>query len=81
MGHPLLGGVADHFRIGLEQVDPQEPVMVGRLVFRRDTEPAMIRIKHARHDCVPLLREEFTIANIRVLFRHSSATNGAGGEN
>lgn len=47
VGHPLLGRVSNDFGIRLEQVNGKQTVVVGRLVFAGDAQPAMIRIEHA----------------------------------
>ena len=36
---PLVGGVFDGVGVGLEEIDPQEPVMVGGLILGRDGQP------------------------------------------
>jgi hypothetical protein len=52
-----LGRILDHIGIVFEPLDPQQPVKVRRLVFRRDPQPTMIRIKrfiHGTRNKVPL---------------------------
>jgi hypothetical protein len=39
MPHLPIGGILNHLGIGLEQVDTQQPVVVRRLIFQRDSQP------------------------------------------
>jgi hypothetical protein len=36
VAHLTLSGVTDHFGITLETIDAQQPVVIRRLIFRRD---------------------------------------------
>src|SRR6185437_5665220 len=49
VGHPLIGGAFDHVRVGLEQLDAQQPIMVRRLVFERNPQPLVIWIECLGH--------------------------------
>ena len=46
----LRCSITNHIRIILEHVYSKEPVMIRRLVLRRNTEPAVVRIKRRAHD-------------------------------
>jgi hypothetical protein len=48
MGHLPVGGVGDHVRVRFIQADPEEAIVVGRLLFRGDSQPFSIRIE-VRH--------------------------------
>ena len=47
--HPLLGGIPNHFGVGFESIDPQQPIMVRRLFFGRNSQPAVIRVEFVCH--------------------------------
>ncbi len=52
VAHALVRGMGDHVRIGFEQLDAQEPIVVGRLLIGRNAQPDVIwieRIGHAHH--------------------------------
>ena len=40
-----FGCTIDHIWIGFQLRNPQQPVMAGRLILRRDAEPLVIRIE------------------------------------
>ncbi len=50
MSHPLIGGMLDDVRIGLKGLDGQQPVMMRRLILRRNTEPDTIRVEIFWHN-------------------------------
>ena len=53
-GTPVnLWSGAFNIRVGLEKLDAQQPVMVRRLVARRNTQPCVIRIEYAGHSYLP----------------------------
>ena len=43
--HLLIGRSGDHVRVGFEQIDAQQPVMMWRLVLRRYAQPFVVRIE------------------------------------
>jgi hypothetical protein len=43
--HSLIGGAFDDVGIGLEELDAQQPIMVGRLVLGRNAQPLVVRIE------------------------------------
>ena len=45
VGHLLAGSSVNYVGVGLEQFDPQQPVMVGRLILGRNAEPFVIRVE------------------------------------
>ena len=49
VGHPLVGRVDNHVRVGLEQRDAQQAIMVGRLLRKRNAQPLVIRIEAFGH--------------------------------
>jgi hypothetical protein len=56
VGHALVGGGLDHVGIALEPLDPQQPVMIGRLLLGRNAQPLVVRVERLRH--APLLLKE-----------------------
>ena len=44
-----FGRVADHVGIRFELFDPQQPIIVRRLMLGRNAEPLIIRIKFVGH--------------------------------
>ena len=59
--HPLVGGVLNHFRIALEDLDPQQPVMVNWPTRRGNAEPLQIRIESVAHELTSLQAEALLI--------------------
>ena len=51
--HPLVGRVFDRIGVGLEHLDPQEPVMVRRLALRRDGQPLVVGIEVCHRTPLP----------------------------
>ena len=49
MGHSSCGGLGDHRRIRLKEVDAQEPVVVRRLLTRRNVEPSCVGVEIVCH--------------------------------
>ncbi len=49
VGHTLIGGVGDDVRVGLEAGNPQQPVMIRRLLLGRDRQPLVIGIELLLH--------------------------------
>src|SRR5688572_19434037 len=45
MGHALIGRVADDLTVLFELFHTEQPVVIGRLLAWRDTEPGVIRIE------------------------------------
>jgi hypothetical protein len=45
MCHLAIRGEADHVVVGLEELDSQQPVMVGRLFPWRDSEPVVVGVE------------------------------------
>ena len=45
MRHLAIRGEADHVVVGLEELDSQQPVMVGRLFPWRDSEPVVVGVE------------------------------------
>jgi hypothetical protein len=43
--HSLVGGVADNVRIVFKRLDTEQPVVVGGLILRWDTQPLVIRVE------------------------------------
>ena len=43
--HQAVGGRIDHVLVRLEQIDPQQPIMVRGLIFERNTQPLVIRVE------------------------------------
>ena len=52
MGHPLVGGVLDHRGVVLERRYGQQPVVIGRLLAGRYSQPLVIRVEPVRHGCI-----------------------------
>jgi len=44
-----IGRVADHLRVRFKQGEPQQPVVMGGLLFGGDTEPLLVWIESAFH--------------------------------
>jgi len=57
MRHLAVGRRCDHIGVGLEELDRQKPVMVGRLVLRRNAKPLVVRVKRFGHCTTPGARE------------------------
>jgi hypothetical protein len=49
MSHPLIGGSGDRSSIRFETSDPKQPVMIDRMLVRRDSKPLRIRIERFGH--------------------------------
>jgi hypothetical protein len=47
-----LGRVEDHLHIALKPLDSQQPVVIGRLILGRNSQPTMIRIECGAHQIV-----------------------------
>ena len=58
MGHLAIGSAIDHVAIGLEKFETQQPILVRRLLLRRNSEPNMIRIEIFCHGNPPNSRAE-----------------------
>ena len=43
--HLAIRGGVDDLGVGLEKIDSQEPVVVGRLIFRGDAKPFVVRVE------------------------------------
>ncbi len=48
MSHLTVSGMIDHIGVGLEKPDAEQPIMIGRLFFRRNAEPDMVGIERFR---------------------------------
>ena len=44
--HLPIGSSFDHVYVGLEGVQPEEAIMVRRLILRRNAKPFMVRVEH-----------------------------------
>ena len=61
----LSCSMPDNFGIGLSTVDPQQPVMIRRLVLRRNAKPFVIGIEFVAHDKVASERCRFLAVRLR----------------
>ena len=66
MRHPLIAGVLDGLQLVLEHPDPEQPVQVGRLLFRRDPEPGVVRIEGAGRR-VHMLKHNLRPLNVQAI--------------
>jgi hypothetical protein len=48
VGHPLHGRVGDHLGVRFKQLDAEQTVVIGRLVFGCDAQPPVIGVKSHR---------------------------------
>jgi hypothetical protein len=54
MGHLPIGRAGDDVWIALEQPHAEQPIMVRRLLFRRNAEPDSIWIERFGHHCLDI---------------------------
>jgi hypothetical protein len=45
MRHLAIGGEADHVIVGFKELDPQQPIVVRRLLPWRDSKPVVVRVE------------------------------------
>ena len=55
MRHPLIRRVGNHVHIILELRQAQNPIMIGGLFVRRNSEPLVVRVKRSIYGIVIML--------------------------